>query len=121
MPSPERPPITQSPWFWVYMFCTAALIGLMLFGNKLNRRQLAVERNFQGRQRVLEQRAGEEPATGLSREGDTALSLAPLYLLLIAGFVISWIVLWWQRFVRPRRQQRDAREAERPPPPEDAS
>jgi hypothetical protein len=119
MPSPERPPITQSPWFWVYMFCTAALIGLMLFGNKLTRRQLAVERNFQGRQRVLEQRAGESPATGLSSEGNTALSLAPLYLLLIAGFVISWIILWWQRFRRSRRPTSEPPPQQQRPPPED--
>lgn len=104
-PSAEagRPPITQSPWFWAYLFCTAGLIGLMLFGNKLNQRQLSVERNFQIRQRVLEERAGESLSTGLSSEGNTALSFGPLYLLLGGGFIVSWCVLWWQRFRFGRR------------------
>jgi hypothetical protein len=102
--SPTRASITQSPWYWIYLFCTAALIGLMLFNNKLNQRQLYMERNFQGRQRALEQRAGQEPTTGLSTEGDTALSLQPLYLLLGGGLAFAWIVLWWRHF-RYRRPE----------------
>lgn len=100
-PNPARPPLLQSPWYWLYVFCTAGLIGLVLTSHKLNQRQLHVERNFQGRQRALESRAGLEPVTGLSTEGRTALSLQPLYLALGAGMIAAWVVLWWRHFRRP--------------------
>ena len=36
----KLPSVTESPWYWIYVFCTAALIGLVLLGPKVLERQL---------------------------------------------------------------------------------
>jgi len=91
MPSETRP-ITDSPWFWAYLFCTAALIALALIGPKYARRQAHIEREFQGRQRAAENLSGREPSVGLSSTGQTLITLQPLFLALAAITTVAWIV-----------------------------
>jgi hypothetical protein len=99
---PSDKPITDSPWFWLYTFATFALVLLVLIGPKFEARRAQQERQFQGRTRALQQRAGEEPTTDLSEPGSTWLTLRPLYVVLAIFIAVGWGTLWWQRWRRPR-------------------
>src|SRR6187397_3127970 len=94
-------PVTDSPWFWAYLFGTAALIALALAGAKYGQRQAQIEREFQGRQRAAQNLNGQEPDVALSSAQATLVSLRPLFLALAGITVIAWIVFWRQH----RRRQ----------------
>src|SRR3954465_7812428 len=91
--------VTDSPWFWVYLFATAALIALALIGPKFAARQAQIEREFQGRQRVAQSIHGQEPSGGLSTAERTLISLRPLFLGMAAITTITWIVFYRTRIV----------------------
>jgi len=96
-------PVTDSPWFWVYLFATAALIALVLMGPKYAARQAQIEREFQGRQRAAQSAAGQEPSGAVSTAEKTLITLQPLFLALAAITVIAWIV-FWRRHMIERKQ-----------------
>jgi hypothetical protein len=96
MHAPSRP-ITDSPWFWAYLFTTAALIALALIGPKFAARQSQIEREFQGRQRAAQSAQGEEPIGELSTAEQTLITLRPLFLGLAAATIAAWIVFWRTR------------------------
>lgn len=100
MPPPR--PITDSPWFWAYLFSTAALIALALIGPKFGRRQAHIEREFQGRQRAAENLSGREPTVGLSSTGQTLITLQPLFFGLAAITIVAWLVFWRKHAVEQR-------------------
>jgi len=89
--------VTESPWFWGYMFGMFALVALSLAGPKFAARQAQLERQFQGRERAQQIRGGEEPDVPLSTPQDTVVTLWPLYAGLSAATVIAWGVFWWTR------------------------
>jgi hypothetical protein len=104
--SAGSPPITDSPWFWAYLFGTAALVALALAGSKYGPRQAQIEREFQGRQRAAQNLNGQEPNVGLSSAQRTLVSLQPLFLVLAAITAGAWLVFWRQH--RRRQQQSSA-------------
>lgn len=97
---PRRKSITESPWYWVCLFCTAGLVALVLVGPKFEARQAQIERQYQGRERAAQQRAGQSPSTPMSMAGDTYISLWPLQVALAVLLAASWPVLWWRHFRR---------------------
>lgn len=97
---PRRKSITESPWYWACLFCTAGLVALVLVGPKFEARQAQIERQYQGRERAAQQKAGQSPTTPMSTTGDTYISLRPLQVALAALLVASWPVLWWRHFRR---------------------
>jgi hypothetical protein len=104
-PNSQRP-ITDSPWFWAYLFGTAALVALALAGGKYGPRQAQIEREFQGRQRAAQNIHGQEPDVALSTAQRTLVTLRPLFIALAVITAGAWLVFW--------RQHRLAR---RPAPP----
>lgn len=101
MPEP-RPPLTDSPWFWVYLFATFGVIVLAVAGPKYRARQWQIEHKDLARQRSWEVRTGQEPTTELPEVGEVSFSLWPLISLLSVLLACGWSLLWWQR-LRPRR------------------
>jgi len=97
----DRKPITDSPWFWVYLFATGGLIALVLMGPKFMARQTEIERQAQGRQRAIRTQLGQEATTAMSSPDDTVISLRPLFWTLGSILVVAWSILWWKRFRRP--------------------
>ncbi|MEO8498553.1 MAG: hypothetical protein ABI614_26115, partial [Planctomycetota bacterium] len=81
----SRKSITDSPWYWVYLFCTAGVVALLLAGPKFAARQSQIERNSEDRlhaaqlvakqPRNIAQQATEQPTA-------TRVTLWPLYTLL---------------------------------------
>jgi hypothetical protein len=97
--SPSRS-FTDSPWFWVYLFSTAALIALALIGPKFGSRQAQIEREFQGRQRTAQNLNGQEPSGELSTEGQTLITLRPLFLGLATVTIGAWFLFWRVHFAQ---------------------
>lgn len=65
-PAPDqlrRPPITESPWFWLALFGGVGLLGVMVIGPKWVLRTSRIERMQGTRERVaLERARGSEAA-----------------------------------------------------------
>ncbi len=91
--------MTDSPWFWAYLFTTAALIALALIGPKFAARQAQIEREFQGRQRAAQSMHGQEPTGPLSTAERTLITLRPLFFGLAAIMTVAWIVFYRTRMV----------------------
>src|SRR5690242_17935997 len=91
---PVRRPMTDSPWFWAFLFSTAALLALAVIGPKFAQRQAHIEREFQGRQRAAENLNNREPTVGLSSPGQTLITLQPLFFALAAVTMVAWMVFW---------------------------
>ena len=106
MEVPQGPPLTDSPWFWVLVFSLMALGALVAMGPKYSRRQTAIERNYQARERIAE-RIGTNGGANKSRESDAPVErrelataenrlipLWPLAVILIVVAVFSAIMLY---------------------------
>jgi hypothetical protein len=112
----SRRPITDSPWFWAYLFATAGLIGLALIGPKFAARQSHVEREFQGRQRAAQNVWGQQPSIELSTAERTLVTLRPLFLGLAAVTIAAWIVFWRSWFGNPTASSHSALHTPHLPP-----
>ncbi|MBA4016825.1 MAG: hypothetical protein C0483_06535 [Pirellula sp.] len=53
----RRPPITESPWFWLALFGGVGLLGVMVIGPKWVLRTARIERMQGTRERVAAERA----------------------------------------------------------------
>jgi hypothetical protein len=94
--------LTDSPWYWVYLFSTAGLIALILVGPKFAFRQSQIERSAQGRQRAAQNMSGSEPTTQMSTVESTHIVLRPLYFVLGGILACAWLNLSWRHFRRRR-------------------
>ena len=116
------PPVTDSPWFWAYVFACGGLIALLLMGPKYTARQSQIDKKNERRLQVAQSRANGDlahvPLTDDddddSANNDSAaknamaastaepgISLAPLYiamliLLSVAFFRFSRRQTWHQ-------------------------
>jgi len=102
--SPEPPvrSLTDSVWFWVYLFGTGGLIALYLAGPKYRQRQTQLERQFSARQ------SGGQAVSGVDGPVDPAnteqiISLEPLFLVMGILLAIGWFGLWYHRFRQRKR------------------
>jgi hypothetical protein len=95
----ESSTLADSPWFWAYLFGTAALVALFLAGPRYHDRQGQLEREFSARQASGQVVVGPDGPVP-SAEGPTIISLRPLYAILAVMWSIAWGGLWWQRFRR---------------------
>jgi hypothetical protein len=93
---PSRP-LADSPWFWAYLFGTAALVALALAGPKYGPRQAQIEREYQGRTRAAQNLNGVEPNLEMSTAERTLITLRPLFIALAVITSLSWVVFWWTR------------------------
>ena len=94
--------ITDSPWFWAYVFATAGLIALALAAPKYRLRQTQIERQFEGRQNSMRGTANA-PADEPPPVGKTRITLQPLFLGLAAITMVAWFV-----FLRTHLARREA-------------
>ncbi|MFO0905885.1 MAG: hypothetical protein U0939_22955 [Pirellulales bacterium] len=104
MSTATRPPLTDSPWFWLYVFATAGVLALLATSSKFGARQSQLDRQFEGRRHAVLVAADEDmssdqtAALRFTSPGERIESLRPLYALMMVAIVGGWIVLWWQRF-----------------------
>lgn len=97
-PDKRNEPLTDSPWFWGYIFATAALIALAVASPKYHPRQTQLERQFLARQeggQTIKGEGGEVIAA--PHEDNLILNLGPLVLICACLLVIAWGRFWWTR------------------------
>lgn len=99
-PRQTRASVTESPWYWLYLFATAGLVALIVVGPKFLVRQQREEFNFRGRQQVMNEAAGSDQETRPDSPSpdETRITLTPLYLILAALLIFAWVNLWWRHF-----------------------
>lgn len=90
-------PLSESPWFWAYLFATAGLIALALAAPKFGVRQAAIEREYQGRTRAAENLNGRDPSLEMSTPDQTIITLQPLFFYTAAISAVAWGVFWYTR------------------------
>lgn len=94
------PKITESIWFWGYLFSTAALIILFVMQSKISSRQIDEQRNFQARQQTYENVTRPDNPTNVMQETANTVTTTPLFVILGFTFAVSWIMLCRQRFFK---------------------
>ncbi|MEX2119979.1 MAG: hypothetical protein WD847_10335 [Pirellulales bacterium] len=101
-------PISDSPWFWLFVFGGMGLVALVTVSPKYARRQERLERMHQTRQRVAaaggqvqaEAQASKPRQTGsplAARTGPTKPALRPLALALALLLFIAALVMLGRR------------------------
>lgn len=105
MQSEPVPSITDSPWYWVLAFSLMALLALVVIGPKYGKRQSAMERKYQARQRVADGVKARNNSDDDSRSetlsdrrqfassGNTLVPLWPLGTILTVVALIAWYML----------------------------
>ena len=97
---PTCPKLTESIWFWVYLFSTAALITLFVMQSKIRSRQNNEQRNFQARQQTYENVTRPDNPTNVTQKTVRTVTTTPLFIIMGITFAISWIMLCRQRFFK---------------------
>ena len=103
MAAQARPPLTDSPWFWVLAFSLTAIAALAAISGKYGRRQSNDERQYQAAERIA---AGETGSAASSEStgrrpyatpGDPLIPLWPLTLILATIALVAALMLWRSR------------------------
>lgn len=109
-PPTARPPITDSPWFWLLLFSAAGIACLMLIAPKYWPRQRRLEMQYLAREEILRRQAEGEPlAREAGQEGDAAppttsdviIPLWPLTGACVFVLLLSTGMLWRSRRLLP--------------------
>ena len=107
----EEKKLTESIWFWIYLFSTAGLISLVVIQGKFDTRQDLEEVNFRARMQtytgepeiVNKQSITDTNSDDLQNTGDQQIfTLTPLFILFGLIFAVSWVILWKQRILGRR-------------------
>lgn len=121
----EQKKLTESIWFWVYLFSTAGLISLVVLQGKFDTRQDLEEINFRARMQTYtgESDLVDQQTTTAANSDEVQdpadqqiVTLTPLYILFGLIFAVSWIILWKQRILaRPDSTESSGKPPVKPP------
>jgi protein-S-isoprenylcysteine O-methyltransferase Ste14 len=102
-----RKSLADNPWYWVYLFCTAALVMLVVAEPKLAEMMAQDHNKAAGRERAWQQSLGEKPSAALATADEMKRVLRPFYIGLAVVLIVAWIIFWRQHFYRqhPAPQQ----------------
>ena len=89
--------VIDSPWYWLYLFCAAGLVALLIMGPKYTSRQSQIEQKSQARQRAAQQVSGQQPNTPLSTDETIVIRLWPLYSVLGVLMLVATLKLYKSR------------------------
>ena len=94
--------LTDSPWFWAYIFSTAALIALALAAPKYSSRQTQLERRFLARQEGGQTIKGDDGQSIAPPTRDNLIMrLGPLFVICGLLLLVAWSRFWWTRVMSP--------------------
>jgi len=95
----RRPPLTDSAWFWMFLFCAAGLVALFAIGPRYGRRQSQLERQHQSREAIARRAAGEQGDLEqiYSTPDQTVIGLWALRFALAAIALVAAVALRRQR------------------------
>lgn len=104
--SPARPPITDSPWFWLAVFSLGGIAAVLLIEQQYRPRQRRLEMQYRAQEEILRRQAAGEPAArGVGQEGDAPpptereliIPLWPLIGVCLLVFAASVSMIWRER------------------------
>jgi hypothetical protein len=93
MPDEAKPPITDSPWFWVLLFSAVGLVLLVAFSGQIGKRQARLDRQYQARDRVMDEAVGDPARREYSTPDETLIPIWPLAAGLVVAMVVSAVML----------------------------
>lgn len=99
----------ESPWFWLLVFSTMALVAVVLIGPKFMRRQARLEQKLEGRVRAQQHfdvEAGKVPEGERGGGENEVVRVGPL-----AGFLGVLAAVAWFQWTRERSRWVAARRA----------
>ena len=107
----KRGSLTDSPWYWLGLFGTAALVALVVIGPKFERRQQRLELQSDVRERIWRERV-EEPApdTAVEEKSDAGDDIAArrtrnvLWPVIAVVFLVTCLA-WGKLYLDRTRQQ----------------
>jgi hypothetical protein len=87
----------ESPWLWLAVFLSAAILSLTIISPRFEERQPQIERQYQARERSGYAVSAHQEPEELSQGGRLMIPLRPLQLLLVAGLLVCAMIFWVQR------------------------
>jgi hypothetical protein len=99
MTADARPPLTDSPWFWVLAFSLMALLALAAMSGKYGQRQAREELKYQASERIASGERGDAASSDASGRrpysspGQTLIPLWPLAVIMVAISLIALTML----------------------------
>ena len=114
--------VTDSPWFWVMLFCAAGAAILLVMTPRYSKRQTRLEMQYYARQEIARRQVeGVDAASPPGKEGEAPppagdellIPLWPLWSLLTIAFVVSALML--RRTRRPPLEQASVSRERRAP------
>jgi hypothetical protein len=93
MSSPEKLPITDSPWFWVLLFSVVGLVALGGISGQYGKRQARLERQYQARERIRDDAVGDSTRRDYSAAEKTLIPIWPLAVVLGGVVVVAAVML----------------------------
>ncbi|MGD9635744.1 MAG: hypothetical protein AB7G28_11975 [Pirellulales bacterium] len=90
----SKPSITDSPWLWVLLFSVFALVLLAIFSGQIGKRQARLDRQYQARERVLENAVGAPDRREYATPENTLVPIWPLAALLVGAAIVAAVMLW---------------------------
>jgi hypothetical protein len=93
----SKPPLTDSPWFWVLLFSVVGLVSLVVISGQYGKRQARIERQYQARERIGDNAVNDPTRPEYATPDNTLVPIWPLGVLLVATAVGSAIMLQRER------------------------
>ena len=98
MSTNEKPPITDSPWFWVLLFSIVGLVALGGISGQYGKRQARLERQYQARERIRDHTLGNGAVNDPTRRDyatpeHTLVPIWPLAVVLGGVVVLAAVML----------------------------
>jgi hypothetical protein len=91
-----RTSVTDSPWFWAFVFCTMGMLGVWAISGKYDDRQKRVEARYEARQRIAaSSQSGIAPAddSASPQAGYSSERQVPLHFLAAGLATVSVVSL----------------------------
>ncbi|MEX2186724.1 MAG: hypothetical protein WD875_08020 [Pirellulales bacterium] len=101
--------LVDSPWFWLCLFATAAVVALLAIGPKYRQREARLESTFRMREHLARSNAQrattadngiatESEGNGVNDDDQRLIrSTGPLIWILAAAVAAGWAALFWSR------------------------
>ena len=109
-PHPPKAPLTDSPWFWLFLFGLAGVAALVAITPKYLRRQARIEQQYYANREILRRQAQGPGQHGTAEvepklppaRGELLVPLKPLLALLVI-LLLAAVPVWV--LARRRRSQ----------------
>jgi hypothetical protein len=89
----DKAPITDSPWFWVLLFSLMGIVALVAISGQYGKRQARLEKQYQARERVVENAVADPNRREYSSPQATLIPIWPLAAGLGAVVVFAAVML----------------------------